>query len=563
MSGNINDPKDLGDYGDQLDAMVLARATEERKQEDENERLRRIIAKRAKDDTLTFSFTDGGNGDRFASRRVGQILLYDEKQRPEYYIVDEFSKRWVRDGKGSSKRTRWAREIVDELRDAGKLVALAAENEPDPATRRQLEQQAKSIMGWAKQSDTTARYHLMARIACEAHGMLVDPVTDFDVRRDVLACQDTLIELQSDGIHPRPITPEDMISMTTSVRYNPGILRTPPREVVEYLNMFIPDPATERLIFKIFGSALLGGNIHRLFVLILGASTTGKSQLMEAVEAALGDYAGTGKPSVFRGNNDDRGRPDILALLKRRIAVFNEASKEWDLHGDRVKDITGGGNVAVRALHSNTIVEEQPHFTPFILANNLPTINGVDGGTKRRMMVISFNHELPAGVPEDSNIKQAFVASEAVREWMLARLVQGYIDARREGIADCRAAFDLDTSRAFEKLSPVHGFITWMKENEKIDFMSEEQMIGHGWKSKCVLKGVLYSYYADYIKHYGDRRDRDRVLSLTDFNDELERNFGWTEATSGGRRWAGVVLRDVVVNGAATQHLQVVHGGSN
>jgi P4 family phage/plasmid primase-like protien len=543
---DINNPDDVADAGADLDAMVAAQAAAERKRSSRAQLKRAEIARRATDDMEFFQFSEGGNGDRFASRYVGRILMDDSGQRPVYYVVTEESNRWRRDTTG--ERTRWGREIITAMRQrAGQLL--------DNAQTQQEETAAKEFLKWARQSDTPTRINSMLRMACESWHMMVEPGADFDQRSDVICCaDDTLIELRPDGIEVRKVRPEDMITKAASVRYNPGILLDPPQAVVEYQEMFMPDRERTRRVRKVIGQSLRGGNIHRLFVLMLGKSTTGKSQLMEAVQAALGDYAATGKQSVFRNNSDDKARPDILHVLARRIALFNEASEEWELHGDRVKDITGGGNVAVRQMYSGAVVEKAPEFTPFMLTNTLPTINGVDGGTKRRLMVIRWDHELPAGVVEDPNIKARFVADPAVREWCLAWAVQGYIDAAREGLEDCKAEFAIDTEAAFKELSGIFAFLEWAQAEGRLARIPDEELAIYGVKQRFVTLAQLFDLYVYWAKHYGNEHDRRRAKSERKFNSELREMHGWVMDRSGERRWQGwelVALRNLVAVDAA------------
>jgi P4 family phage/plasmid primase-like protien len=525
---------DVADAGADLDAMVAAMAAEERKRSNRAQLKRAEIARRSSDDMEFFQFSEGGNGDRFASRYVGRILMDDSGQRPVYYVVTEESNRWRQDTTG--ERTRWGREVVDAMRSRAKELLDAAEVAGD----QNAERAAKEFLKWARQSDTPTRINSMTRMACESWHSMVDPGADFDQRPDVLCtADDELIELvPGEGIRQRPVQPGDMITQATAVRYNPGILREPPQPVVEFCNLFMPDREYERKVRKVVGQALFGGNIHRLFVIMVGQTTTGKSQLMEAIDAALGGYSATGKPSVFRNNNDDRGRPDILQLLTKRIAIFNEASKEWELHGDRVKDITGGGNVAVRALHSNEVIQRRPMFTPIVLTNELPTIHGVDSGTRRRLLVVPWNHSLPPGVVEDPNVKERFVRDPAVLEWCLAWAVQGYIDAAREGLEDCRAEFKLATEAAIEQLSPVHAWHQHAVESGQLYQQSETQMAAYGSLSRCATLEQMHGLYVAYVKAHGNLADRRHMLSLTEFNTEMKK-LGWEIKKSGAHRWKG------------------------
>lgn len=522
-------PDDIADKGAEVDAYWAAIQSEERKRISAMMRLRNAIRARAGDDLVMFPFSDGGNGDRFSSRNVGRILLDGTKKTERiFYYLDDDTKRWVKDTIG--QQTRWCREIIASMRDKHEQLEL----QQDPL--------AQPFAALIKASDKISGYNAMATIGCESHGMMVNPMEHFDVRADIIAANDTMLELRKNGVHPRDITAEDMVTMTTGVPYEPQILARPPKPILEYHQTFMPDGERARLFYKILGSSLLGGNKNRLFVIMKGKSTTGKSQIMEAMEAALGDYVGTGSPSVFRGNLDDKARPDIIALLKKRIALFNEASDAWELHGDRVKDLTGGGKTAVRNLYQGDIITVRPQFTPVILTNEMPRIVGVDSGTKRRLLVIAFEHSLPAGTVEDPDIKQRFIEDENVQKWLLARLVQGYVEATREGIDDALIAFSLDTLNAFVELTNTGAFLSWLEDTGQLRKLSEDEQKAGRIKSTYPPLDMMYDRYKYWALNRGGRRDKFDYLDYGDFNKDLKANHGWTTVKSGVHRWEGVQL---------------------
>src|SRR6185436_9786074 len=236
----------------------------------------------------------------------------------------------------------------------------------------------------------------MLRSAAALPGMHLSS-DELDARDDALACRDELIILgdRDAGVTTRPLRRSDLVTRSTRVCYDPGILeedRTP-QLVRDYLATFVPDPVRQKMLFKALGSCLAGGNDHRLFISLQGEPTTGKTQLVEAVYETLGgDYSTIGTASLFRGNMDDKPRPDIIKAITRRVTFFSEASQAWELHGDRVKDLTGGGTVSARLMRSDDFHDIRPTFTPILVTNVMPKIIGADPALLRRMLVFDFNH---------------------------------------------------------------------------------------------------------------------------------------------------------------------------
>jgi putative DNA primase/helicase len=94
--------------------------------------------------------------------------------------------------------------------------------------------------------------------------------------------------------------------------------------------------------------------------------------------------------SVLRDNPDDKPRPDLLAALVRRIVIAEEMGAAQHLHADQVKRITGGTKITARGMRSNVYIDRLPSFTPWLVANNVPTIEAADSALLRRVLVVPW-----------------------------------------------------------------------------------------------------------------------------------------------------------------------------
>jgi phage/plasmid-associated DNA primase len=81
----------------------------------------------------------------------------------------------------------------------------------------------------------------------------------------------------------RASRPEDLLTAVCAVPYR----KCDSPLLDQYLETFIPDREQQNLLFGILGTALLGGNDTRMFPIILGETTSGKSQLISAFDAHL------------------------------------------------------------------------------------------------------------------------------------------------------------------------------------------------------------------------------------------------------------------------------------
>lgn len=483
--------------------------------------LRDGIRERQRDSMEFFRASEIGNGDRFASRYVDDIRCDYTARFRRWYVADP-SNRWVLDNTGEI--TRRALRIVEAMFDRA----------------RDLGDDGGDLLAHARRSDTLHALKNMAASGADTHGLLVDAVVEFDARRDILAAGNTAIELLDDGIRARSLERSDMVTRDTGVAYVPSRLIEPPAMVSNFLETFIPDVERQRLLFKVLGLALYGANTHRLFVVLKGTTSTGKTQLVEAISNALGPYAEMSQASIFRGHMDDKPRPDILNAVSRRLTFLSEAGASWELHGDRVKDMTGGGAIPARGMHSDDFVTVQPQFTPFLVTNEMPRISGVDAATRRRILVIEFACKPDV---EDKTIKQKFIHDPEVLEWLLARIVAGYEDAAQNGIEDALDAFAFDTATAFEDLTHTGEFINWLRDSEQLELVSLDDQQTYGIKRTYATLDEMHDRYLYWVKHRGNRRDRYDALSIKDFGKDMRASHGWEVVTSGQKRWLGKQLK--------------------
>jgi putative DNA primase/helicase len=128
--------------------------------------------------------------------------------------------------------------------------------------------------------------------------------------------------------------------------------------------------------------------------------------------------------TVFRDNQDERPRPDLVKVLTKRFVYAEEASSSWKLHPDQIKRITGGAPISARVPYAKEYMDIVPSFTPWLLTNHAPTIEGADAALWRRIIVIPFEVQIPER--EEDPAFEDVLESEAGRQAVLAWLVAGY-----------------------------------------------------------------------------------------------------------------------------------------
>lgn len=476
-----------------------------------------LIALNAGDEV---TYTDAGDGRRYAS-------LFNDHVR---YIVD--AETWL----------VWNGNCWEPDVGGLKVLALAA------GVTRQLKEEAASLSDEAAEDggglsprarqlrhafgteSLDARKRMVKMASLQPNVQVVEE--DLDSNRDIVVTTGCTVNLLSGECQATKAS--DLNTRIITVPYDPNASSP---LFTQYLETFIPEQEDQDVIFAILGTALRGGNVGRLLPMMIGKTTSGKSQLVEAMEKLLGRYACSIGSSVFRGNLDDKPRPDLVKAMYTRVAIAVEASKVWELHGDQIKRLTGGDRVPYRQLYQG-VSEAIPRFTPIIASNDMPRIKGADAALKRRIIVMRFDHTIPTGM-EDTTIKQRFVNDERTLQALLARLVKG---ARSPMVRDglrwdlIPKKFAIATVDAFGEMSHVDEFLLWMREeghlfDDKLDVPV----------SQMAKASDLHKHYAAWVTTHGDKADKQEELSLKDFNVAL-RERGWESQKSAGVRWVGKVL---------------------
>lgn len=453
---------------------------------------------------------DTGNARRF-QRLFGTEVRYLASERV-----------WLRwDGQ------RWAR---DERGEVFHLTEALVEDVRAHADHVVEDEAAHRV--WARWASTTAslgRRKATLEVAATLPELVIG-AGSLDAVPHLLNTPSGTIDLRDGSL--RGFAREDQLTWLTGVAYDPQVVWTP--LLAQYMNTFVPDYTEWRYLMKVLGAALLARNEFRLWLIMHGPTTTGKTQLVNALARVLGDYGVAVNSSVFRANLDDKPRPDLLRALSARLVYALEASENWELHGDHVKRLTGSEPIVARAMRSDTMVERVPDFTPLIVCNTIPRLKGnVDSGVRRRLRVLPFTNSALAF--EDPAIRGKFAADGPTHTALLSQLVEGCVRAQQEGVEDIPARYGEATMWAFGELNPISAFLGWLEDAGQL--FHDETYTAH----RCWSATELYHSYTLWVAMYGSLEDQRGRLGLRAFNAEL-RDLGWRAEKSGGYyKWLGRV----------------------
>jgi P4 family phage/plasmid primase-like protien len=345
--------------------------------------------------------------------------------------------RWVLDRSGQIQR--WAFEMVRSMEREAEFIE---------------ETKARAaFIAWIRSSGNASRLKAMVDLARSMRGMTWE-AKELDAKPSLVLCPNGLLELESDGVVFRPVEREDRITLVTRASYVEGATS----ELWDkFITRSVPDAPTRQWLQKALGYCMYGRNPLRLLFLIQGKTSSGKTTLAEAVRSCLGDYAAPFNLSLFRATKDQGANVQLVRLLGRRFIVASEASSDWFLHADEIKRITGGDSISARLNFSNDLIEAVPSFTPWIVTNDAPTINGADLALYRRLYTIRMDETLDPA-EEDATLLDR-LQEEGCASAVLSWLVEGWRMYCADKLLGVPAAVVEATLATREELSEFDVFL--------------------------------------------------------------------------------------------------------
>jgi putative DNA primase/helicase len=202
----------------------------------------------------------------------------------------------------------------------------------------------------------------------------------------VLCCENGVIDLQKGRL--RPGRPEDMISRSTLVSYDPRAKA--PRWLKFLDEVFAGDKDLVAWFQLLIGSSL-HGEVTEILPILYGRGSNGKSVCIKALRGALGDYAETiGIETLVNAKREaGQATPDLMRLRGTRLAFTSEPDKTARLQGGTLKRLVNIDRMSARGLYGDQVSWEPTHSL-FLATNHLPETDDVTDSFWRRIALVPF-----------------------------------------------------------------------------------------------------------------------------------------------------------------------------
>ncbi len=443
-------------------------------------------------------FSEIGNGVRFVQQHGHRVRFVPAWRE---WLVHE-GPRWVRDV-GDVRIESLAKDTIRSMYDV-------ADIEDDDLR--------KAVSAWARKTDSRKGISSMIANARSEPGIALD-VSALDADPWLLNCTNGTIDLRTGAL--RAHRPEDLITKLCPVAFTPGASHELwDRYVFEAVG---GDLELAAYLQRWAGYAATGVNTEKAFALCYGPPDSGKSTFLDAVRAALGDYAvavdaETWLPRHFAGGN----RGDLARLLGVRLATTSEFKKGVRFDERLIKQISGGDPLTCSGKYEREI-EFVPVCKLVFAANVAPAIDADDHGMWNRAHRIPLTHAPPQ---IDATIKPRLTNPTDGGPAVLAWMVEGVARWRAEGLGRPRAV--------------VASTLAYRVEMDVVArFVAECCQVGQGHR---VAKAALRDAFDAWM------RENDRAAAMLTAREFRARFVAATGATEGQdtagsvRAWIGVRL---------------------
>lgn len=304
----------------------------------------------------------------------------------------------------------------------------------------------------------------------------------------------------------RPSKPSDWLTMSTRVTLQEGATH-PAWD--DFLRRILPDEEIRTFVRKAMGYALADGNPEKLAIFLSGESNTGKSTILLACQAALGDYASPMQTSKIYGRSQDGPTPEIIANIDKLMVTMSETGDGDTLSSNAIKQITGNDQLQLRGAHKNETINKSPRFVPYSSTNSPPKVTDADKALQGRILVLPFDYPQKPGVV---GVEEDVVNNPEISLAVLAWMFEGYKDFVREGIGKDTWPKEIkDKSQLFTNTT-----------NTIVQFV-QERLTHHGDKKKYIEGDKLYLLWKQWAVNEG-LSDREMNISKTSFYQKIKSN---------------------------------------
>jgi putative DNA primase/helicase len=356
------------------------------------------------------------NAHDWADNLLGQELA--DKLRPKWRYVTAW-KQWVH-----WDRRRWAVDETEAVHEVARLWMLDLGGQQLAKVTSTQDPRLRKVLEYRRAAP-------MENVVKVARRILAVEPTVFDLDAHMLNVRNGVVDLRTGQLGPHDAAL--MMTRLAGAAYDPTAAHA---DVTSVFGCLDPgDVVSMKMLLGVAATGHTGGDHLPVFD---GTGGNGKTTLLLAASAALGDYAGPVPPElVMKSTREDH--PTIkTALQGLRLAYVEETEEDGGLRLERVKAITGGAPITGRKIGGN-YYNFPPSHTLVLATNHRPNVNSAEHAAWRRLHLIPFPHRYgggPRDQPVDTGLRDRMRLGPEQRQAMLTVIVAGARAAYAAGAPD-------------------------------------------------------------------------------------------------------------------------------
>ena len=159
----------------------------------------------------------------------------------------------------------------------------------------------------------------------------------------------------------------------------------------DFLEKVFPLDEVREYTLRFLSSCLSGEIREEKFYFWTGSGGNGKSKLVELIDFAFGDYSRSMDVAYLttKRGSSSAASPELESIKHARFVSMSEPEKSDQIYVGKLKQMTGGDKMTTRGLFKET-TQFKPQFKIVLMCNDLPTLQGNDGGIWRRIEVVKY-----------------------------------------------------------------------------------------------------------------------------------------------------------------------------
>jgi P4 family phage/plasmid primase-like protien len=342
-------------------------------------------------------------------------------------------------------------------------------------------------------------------------------IGDFDAYPYYLNAQNGVIDLRNGNLIEHD--PDLLLTCIANADYDPELTHPDVSKLLSGL-----DPEVADWLQVVFGYASSGEISEDLVPFLDGAGANGKSTLIGAVAAALGDYAHPSSTRLILSSAHNE-HPTMFATLKgKRFVYIEELPEDGALNDERIKSLSGGSEIVARFVNKDEFKFRPTHM--LVVATNFrPTVNKSDHAIWRRLRLVPFTKTFSATAEEsgdegiiDPGLRSRLAKGNEQRSAMLTWIIEGARKWYRDGIPHSAVI-----AKATEE---------WREDEDVIQRFAADRLEFDAGES--ISSGILYDQYRAWCGGEGRIPLNNRVFKNRFENHSLFRENGIQRSRPGG-----------------------------